>query len=117
MTYEQAKALDEKYLIHSYGRKPAELVSGQGMHVQDDAGNDYLDFIGGIGVCCLGHCHPAVVKAVQDQAAKLMHVSNYYYIERRGEVAELLSGMLNWGDPARPYPWKTFWGGSPSLRI
>ena len=65
MTYEQAKALDEKYLIHSYGRKPVELVSGQGMHVQDDAGNDYLDFIGGIGVCCLGHCHPAVVKAVR----------------------------------------------------
>lgn len=112
MSYEQAKELDEKYVMHTYGRKPVELVSGKGMHLQDDAGNDYLDFIGGIGVCCLGHCHPAVVKAVQDQAAKLMHVSNYYYIEKRGEVARTLSGMLNWGDPARPAPWKTFFANS-----
>ena len=112
MTYEQAKKLDDTYVMHTFARKPVELVSGQGMHVRDDAGNDYLDFIGGIGVCCLGHCHPAVVKAVQDQAAKLMHVSNYYHIEQRGEVAELLSGMLNWGDPARPAPWKTFFANS-----
>lgn len=112
MTFEQAKALDEQYVMHTFGRKPVELVSGKGMHVSDDAGNDYLDFIGGIGVCSLGHCHPAVVKAVQDQAAKLMHVSNYYYIEQRGEVAQLLSGMLNWGDPAKPEPWKTFFANS-----
>ena len=112
MTYNQAKALDEKYVMHTFARKPVEFVSGSGMHLQDDAGNDYLDFLSGIGVCCLGHCHPTVVKAVQDQAAKLMHVSNYYEIEQRGEVAEILSGMLNWGDPARPYPWKTFFANS-----
>ena len=112
MTFEQAKALDEKYVMHTFGRKPVEFVSGQGMHLQDDAGKDYLDFLSGIGVCCLGHCHPAVVGAVQEQAAKLMHVSNYYYIEQRGEVAEQLSAMLNWGDPARPTPWKTFFANS-----
>ena len=112
MTYEQAKALDDKYVMHTFARKPVEFVSGQGMHLQDDAGNDYLDFLSGIGVCCLGHCHPAVVAAVQEQAAKLMHVSNYYQIEQRGEVAERLSGMLNWGDPARPAPWKTFFANS-----
>lgn len=112
MSYEEARALDEKFVMHTFARKPVELVSGSGMHVQDDAGNDYLDFIGGIGVCCLGHCHPAVVKAVADQAAKLMHVSNYYHIEHRGEVAQILSGMLNWGDPARPAPWKTFFANS-----
>ncbi|MBE6470647.1 MAG: acetylornithine/succinylornithine family transaminase [Coriobacteriaceae bacterium] len=112
MTYEQAKALDDAYVMHTFARKPVEFVSGQGMHLQDDAGNDYLDFLSGIGVCCLGHSHPAVVQAVQDQAAKLMHVSNYYYIEQRGEVAEQLSAMLNWGDPARPTPWKTFFANS-----
>ena len=112
MSLEQAKKLDEKYVMHTFARKPVELVRGQGMHVWDDAGNDYLDFIGGIGVCSLGHCHPAVVSAVQEQAATLMHVSNYYHIERRGEVAERLSGMLNWGDPARPAPWKTFFANS-----
>ena len=112
MTFEQAKALDEKYVMHTFGRKPVEFVSGQGMHLQDDAGKDYLDFLSGIGVCCLGHCHPAVVGAVQEQAATLMHVSNYYYIEQRGEVAEQLSAMLNWGDPARPTPWKTFFANS-----
>ena len=112
MTFEQAKALDEKYVMHTFGRKPVEFVSGAGMHLQDDAGNDYRDFLSGIGVCCLGHCHPAVVGAVQQQAAKLMHVSNYYYIEQRGEVAEQLSAMLNWGDPARPTPWKTFFANS-----
>ncbi len=112
MTYEEAKALDDAYVMHTFGRKPVEFVSGQGMHVQDDAGNDYLDFLSGIGVCCLGHCHPAVVKAVQDQAAKLMHVSNYYYIEQRGEVARTLSAMLNWGAPDRPAPWKTFFANS-----
>ncbi|MDO4401183.1 MAG: aspartate aminotransferase family protein [Coriobacteriia bacterium] len=112
MTFEQAKALDEKYVMHTFGRKPVEFVSGAGMHLQDDAGNDYIDFLSGIGVCCLGHCHPAVVSAVQEQAAKLMHVSNYYYIEQRGEVAEQLSAMLNWGDPARPTPWKTFFANS-----
>ena len=112
MTFEQAKALDEKYVMHTFGRKPVEFVAGAGMHLQDDAGKDYLDFLSGIGVCCLGHCHPAVVGAVQEQAAKLMHVSNYYYIEQRGEVAEQLSAMLNWGDPARPTPWKTFFANS-----
>ena len=112
MSYEEAKKLDDAYVMHTFGRKPVELVSGAGMHVQDDAGNDYLDFIGGIGVCCLGHCHPAIVQAVQEQAAKLMHVSNYYHIEKRGEVAQMLSGMLNWGDPARPSPWKTFFANS-----
>ena len=112
MSYETEKALDEKYLMRTFARKPVELVSGAGMHVRDDAGNDYLDFLGGIGVCCLGHCHPAVVKAVQEQAAKLMHVSNYYYIEHRGEVAKRLSALLNQGDADAPETWRTFFANS-----
>ncbi len=112
MSYETAKALDDTYVMHTFGRKPVEFVSGAGMHLQDDAGNDYLDFLSGIGVCCLGHCHPAIVAAVQEQAAKLMHVSNYYQIEHRGEVAQQLSALLNNGDADAPELWKTFFANS-----
>lgn len=83
------------------------------MTLIDDAGNEYLDFLSGIGVCSLGHCHPSIVQAVSDQAAKLIHVSNYYYIEHRGEVAQLLSNMLNaYVDEPSPETWKTFFANS-----
>ncbi|WP_283169874.1 aspartate aminotransferase family protein [Curtanaerobium respiraculi] len=100
MTLQQQQELESTYMVPTFARKPVCLVAGQGMHVQDDEGADYLDFIGGIGVCSLGHCHPKVVDAIQRQAAKLMHVSNYYYIEQRGEVAKLLSDALNCRLPA-----------------
>ena len=75
--------------------------------------SEYLDFLSGIGVCSLGHCHPSIVQAVSDQAAKLIHVSNYYYIEHRGEVAQLLSNMLNaYVDEPSPETWKTFFANS-----
>ena len=64
-------------------------------------------------MCSLGHCPPAIVKAVSDQAAKLIHVSNYYYIEHRGEVAQLLSNMLNAEvGVEHPEVWKTFFANS-----
>lgn len=113
MSFEQQKQLEETYVMHTFGRKPVQLVEGQGMRVRDDAGNEYLDFIGGIGVISLGHCHPALVKTVSDQAAKLMHVSNYYYIEGRGELAKKLSDLLNLNvadDQAEP--WQTFFANS-----
>ena len=94
MSFEEAKKLDDHFVMHTFARKPVLLVEGSGMEVKDDEGKTYLDFIAGIGVDSLGHCHPAVVRAIQDQAAKLIHVSNYYYIEQRGEVAKLLSDML-----------------------
>ena len=79
------------------------------MEVTDDTGKKYLDFIAGIGVNSLGHCHPAVSEAIAEQAKKLIHVSNYYYIEKRGEVAQLLSDMLNETIPTFfRAPWKTF---------
>lgn len=111
MSLEEQQNLEETYLMHTFARKPVELVSGHGMVATDDKGNDYLDFIGGIGVCCLGHCHPAVVDAISDQAHKLIHVSNYYYIEKRGEVAKLLSDMLN-EHAEGAQPWKTFFANS-----
>ena len=87
MTLAREMALESEYVMGTFARKPVEFVEGHGMTLIDDAGNEYLDFLSGIGVCSLGHCHPSIVQAVSDQAAKLIHVSNYYYIEHRGEVA------------------------------
>ncbi len=109
MTLAREMALESEYVMGTFARKPVEFVEGHGMTLIDDAGNEYLDFLSGIGVCSLGHCHPSIVQAVSDQAAKLIHVSNYYYIEHRGEVAQLLSNMLNaYVDEPSPETWKTF---------
>ena len=83
------------------------------MQVKDDTGKTYLDFLSGIGVDSLGHCHPAVVNAISDQASKLIHVSNYYYIENRGEVAKIISDMLNTCVPKFfRAPWPVFFANS-----
>lgn len=109
MSFEAQSELEGQYLMHTYGRKPVCLVSGSGMKVADDKGNEYLDFVSGVGACSLGHCHPAVVDAVNDQLHTLIHVSNYYYIEKRGEVARMLSDLLNDAVPEdQRAPWKTF---------
>ncbi|WP_419058094.1 aminotransferase class III-fold pyridoxal phosphate-dependent enzyme [Enorma massiliensis] len=95
MTFDQERALDSEFVMHTYGRSQVEFVEGSGMTLKDAEGREYLDFLAGIGVCCLGHGHPAVVGAVERQATELMHVSNYFYIEHRGEVAALLSKLAN----------------------
>lgn len=113
MSLEQQQQLEEAYVMHTFGRKPVELVRGEGMRVWDDAGNEYLDFIGGIGVISLGHCHPALVKALQEQTAKLMHVSNYYYIEGRGELAQKLNDLLKQNlRCSHAEDWQTFFANS-----
>lgn len=112
MSLAEQQELESQYVMHTFGRKPVELVSGSGMTVEDEKGNKYLDFIAGIGVCCLGHCHPAVVDAIQKQAARLMHVSNYYYIEGRGQLSRQISALLNGGDADKPEPWQTFYANS-----
>ena len=81
MSLEQTQDLESQYVMHTFARKPVKLVSGSGMKVVDDTGKEYVDFIAGIGVNCLGHCHPKVAGAIAEQAQRLMHVSNYYYIE------------------------------------
>jgi acetylornithine/N-succinyldiaminopimelate aminotransferase len=65
-------------LAPTYARYPVEFVSGEGCVLRDADGAEYLDFLSGIGVCNTGHCHPAVVAAVQEQAARLIHVSNLF---------------------------------------
>ncbi|MEG0070414.1 MAG: aspartate aminotransferase family protein [Raoultibacter sp.] len=113
MGFEIEQNLDSDYIMHTYARKPVELVSGQGMRVRDDRGASYLDFIAGVGVDSLGHCHPAVVDAVSTQAKRLIHVSNYYYIEGRGELARTVSDLLNTGvSDFESKPWKSFFTNS-----
>jgi acetylornithine aminotransferase/acetylornithine/N-succinyldiaminopimelate aminotransferase len=82
--------LSEKYVAHTYARYPILLTKGKGTRVWDMEGKEYLDFVSGLGVCSLGHCHPRVVKAIQDQVGRLIHVSNLYYIEPQIRLASLL---------------------------
>ena len=82
--------LTSKYIANTYNRFPIALVKGKGCKVWDADGNEYLDFVAGLAVCNLGHCHPKVVKAIQEQAEKLIHVSNLYHIEPQAQLAELL---------------------------
>jgi predicted acetylornithine/succinylornithine family transaminase len=79
-----------KYLMNTYNRSPIILRKGRGMKVWDSSGKEYLDFLAGIAVNCLGHCHPKVVIALQKQSQRLLHVSNLYHIEPQVELAKLL---------------------------
>ena len=94
MSFKQEQALESTFIMPTYGRSPVEFVSGEGMTLVGDDGRAYLDFLGGIGVCCLGHGGIASA-AVEEQAKRLLTVSNYFYIEHRGEVAALLSKLAN----------------------
>jgi acetylornithine aminotransferase len=82
----------ERVIMKTYGRYPIVPVRGAGCRVWDADGRDYLDFLAGVAVNNLGHCHPKVVKAIQEQAAALIHCSNYYHIPQQIELAELLCG-------------------------
>ncbi len=77
-------------IFQTYSRYPVTLVRGKGIKVWDDRGREYLDFLSGIAVCNLGHCHPAVVRAVREQLKKLIHVSNFFYTEPQAELGRLL---------------------------
>ncbi len=90
MNSEQWIEKSEKYIMTNYGRFPLVPVRGQGCRVWDVNGREYLDFLAGIAVNNLGHCHPRVVAALQQQAAELIHCSNLYQIPRQIELAELL---------------------------
>ncbi len=84
-------ALEKQYYQGTFKRYPLTLVRGEGVHVWDSDGKVYLDFVAGIAVNVLGHCHPAIVEAVQYQVTQLVHVSNLYYNMRQIEMAELLA--------------------------
>lgn len=108
---EETVKLEEKYVMPTFGRFPVEFVRGEGMWLYDDKGEKYLDFLAGIAVCSLGHSHPSLVNAIKDQASKLMHVSNYFYIEKRGQIASHISDLLNFESDCA-YEWKSFFTNS-----
>ena len=78
LTYEEIVALEQKYLLNTYARYPLAIARGKGVYVYDVKGRRYLDFLSGLGVNALGHAHPRIVKAIREQAAKVIHVSNLY---------------------------------------
>jgi predicted acetylornithine/succinylornithine family transaminase len=88
---EETRTLAERYLMRTYKRAPVDFVRGEGPLLWDAEGRRYLDFLAGISVCSVGHCHPEVVKAVRDQAETLMHVSNLFYTEPMAQLAQRLS--------------------------
>jgi acetylornithine/N-succinyldiaminopimelate aminotransferase len=87
----ELQALEREALMGTYARNPVEFVRGEGTRLWDDEGNEYLDFLAGISVAQLGHCPPAVVEAVREQAGRLMHVGNLFYTEPGIRLAKRLS--------------------------
>ncbi len=80
----------QKYIMNTYTRQPLVLVKGRGTRVFDSDGREYIDFVSGVAVCNLGHCHPRVVVALQKQAQRLMHVSNHFHNEPQINLAKAL---------------------------
>src|SRR6266568_2717699 len=90
MNSQQWIAKADQYIMRTYGRYPLVPVRGEGCRLWDADGKEYLDFLAGVAVNNLGHCHPRVVAALQKQAGELIHCSNYYHIPQQIELAELL---------------------------
>ena len=80
----------DKFMFQTYKRIPVTLVKGDGCRVWDENGKEYLDFVGGIAVCSLGHSSPILAQALYEQSQKLVHVSNLFYTEPQTELAQIL---------------------------
>ena len=90
--------MSQQFLIPTYARQPVAFVRGEGVWLYDENDHKYMDAISGIGVCNLGHCHPAVTRTLAEQAGQLMHTSNLYRIPAQESLAQRLcelSGMEN----------------------
>jgi acetylornithine/N-succinyldiaminopimelate aminotransferase len=81
---------EQHFLLQTYSRYPVVIERGKGVFLFDLDGNKYLDFVAGLGVNALGHAHPRIVKAIREQAARAIHLSNLYYNEYQGRLAEKL---------------------------
>ncbi len=93
MALAQLQELERDGLMSTYARNPVEFVRGEGTRLWDDEGNEYLDFLTGISVAQLGHCHPRVVEAVREQAGRLMHVGNLFYTEPGMRLGKRLADL------------------------
>lgn len=89
-SYTEIVERERQYLLNTYARYPLALTKGKGVYLWDADGRKYLDFVGGLGVNALGHAHPRIVKAIREQAARVIHLSNLYYNEYQGALAERL---------------------------
>jgi acetylornithine/N-succinyldiaminopimelate aminotransferase len=87
----ELQELDARWVMQTYARAPVQFVRGEGARLWDSEGNEYLDFLAGISVCSVGHCHPAVVDAVREQVGMLTHTSNLYLTEGGVLLAERLA--------------------------
>ncbi len=90
MTNNDIAQKGQQYVMNTYGRFPIAPVRGKGSYLWDADGKQYLDFVGGIAVCILGHCNDELIKALEVQSQQLWHVSNFYWIQPQVEAAEKL---------------------------
>jgi acetylornithine/N-succinyldiaminopimelate aminotransferase len=93
VTLAELQALERDSVMATYARNPVEFVRGEGTRLWDDEGSEYLDFLTGISVAQLGHCHPRVVEAVREQAGRLMHVGNLFYTAPGIRLAKRLADL------------------------
>jgi acetylornithine/N-succinyldiaminopimelate aminotransferase len=91
VTLAELQAIEAAHVVPSYARYPLEIVRGAGTRLWDDDGNEYLDFLAGISVLNVGHCHPAVVDAVREQVGRLTHTTNLFYTEPAMRLAQRLA--------------------------
>ncbi|MGC2769277.1 MAG: aminotransferase class III-fold pyridoxal phosphate-dependent enzyme, partial [Candidatus Acidiferrum sp.] len=89
-TTEEIIQREKQFLLQTYNRYPLVIERGKGVFLFDLDGKKYLDFVAGLGVNALGHAHPRIVKVIREQAARAIHLSNLYYNEYQGRLAEKL---------------------------
>jgi acetylornithine/N-succinyldiaminopimelate aminotransferase len=92
-TLDDVQALESRYVLQTYRRAPVTFVRGEGVHLYDAEGREYLDLLSGIGVASLGHAHPALSRAIAEQAHTLIHTSNLFYHPLQGQLAERLANL------------------------
>jgi predicted acetylornithine/succinylornithine family transaminase len=93
MTGDQVIKIGREHLMPTYAQLPVVLVKGEGVRVWDIEGRPYLDFVGGIAVNAVGHCHPRVVAAVKEQTERLLHCSNLYWFPQPVKLAQELASL------------------------
>lgn len=93
----KTKEIYARHVANTYHKIPLVLAKGKGTYVFDEKGRKYIDFVGGIAVCSLGHCPAGIVKALRKQLGKLMHASNLYYTREQANLARLLAKICPGG--------------------
>jgi acetylornithine aminotransferase/acetylornithine/N-succinyldiaminopimelate aminotransferase len=94
MEFQEVKLLSSAYLFQNYGREDICFSKGQKEFLYDLQGNRYIDYVAGIAVNALGHNHPALVKAISEQAQRMIHVSNLYYVKEQADLGEAVASIV-----------------------